>query len=298
LKLRKSGYPTMKLTISLNVLFVAFGLRFFPSSQSLSQRTLRSEMPAVTQGPLRETPRRHGDAELSVPPAAQKLIDSYPNFISGYANNYLVFKDGTKLRWDDGIKNKSRQELLDNPDLKDMFNQKYPTGKLINPPGQNFDPGRIRNLPFFEKIYGSTQKQVEKNLTEITWCPKLVGQKITVTKINGVDKQLMLISKELDEHPELKKYLTNIGGTFTWRNIAGTNRHSMHSYGMTIDINTKYSDYWQWACKCTNENVTIKYQNRIPQFIVDTFEKYGFIWGGKWYHFDTMHFEYRPELIN
>ena len=29
-----------------------------------------------------------------------------------------------------------------------------------------------------------------------------------------------------------------------------------------------------------------------------TFEKYGFIWGGKWYHFDTMHFEYRPELIN
>ncbi|WP_265937085.1 M15 family metallopeptidase [Aliarcobacter butzleri] len=27
------------------------------------------------------------------------------------------------------------------------------------------------------------------------------------------------------------------------------------------------------------------------------FEKYGFIWGGRWYHFDTMHFEYRPELL-
>ncbi|MEJ2663631.1 MAG: M15 family metallopeptidase, partial [Spirochaetia bacterium] len=27
------------------------------------------------------------------------------------------------------------------------------------------------------------------------------------------------------------------------------------------------------------------------------FEKYGFIWGGKWYHYDTMHFEYRPELL-
>jgi D-alanyl-D-alanine carboxypeptidase len=24
---------------------------------------------------------------------------------------------------------------------------------------------------------------------------------------------------------------------------------------------------------------------------------YGFIWGGKWYHYDTMHFEYRPELM-
>jgi D-alanyl-D-alanine carboxypeptidase len=27
------------------------------------------------------------------------------------------------------------------------------------------------------------------------------------------------------------------------------------------------------------------------------FEQHGFIWGGKWYHYDTMHFEYRPEII-
>ena len=31
--------------------------------------------------------------------------------------------------------------------------------------------------------------------------------------------------------------------------------------------------------------------------IVDVFERNGFIWGGKWYHYDTMHFEYRPELL-
>ena len=294
MKLRKSqSHPRFMRS---KILFIIFCIIYsVPSSQGLSQRTLRREMLIVKQGPLRETLLRRFEP---IPPAAQKLIESYPNFVTGFADNNLVFKDGTKLRWDDGIKNKSNQQLLDEPDLKDMFNQKYPVGKLATPPAQNFDPGRIRNMAFFEKIYGSTEKQVEKNLVEITWCPKLVGQKITVTKINGVDKQLMLISKELDEHPELKKYLTNIGGTFTWRNISGTNRHSMHSYGMTIDINTKYSDYWQWACKCTGETVKVQYQNRIPQLIVDTFEKHGFIWGGKWYHFDTMHFEYRPELIN
>jgi hypothetical protein len=31
--------------------------------------------------------------------------------------------------------------------------------------------------------------------------------------------------------------------------------------------------------------------------IVKIFEKYGFIWGGKWFVFDNMHFEYRPEIL-
>jgi hypothetical protein len=31
--------------------------------------------------------------------------------------------------------------------------------------------------------------------------------------------------------------------------------------------------------------------------IVRVFERHGFIWGGRWRHYDTMHFEYRPELI-
>jgi hypothetical protein len=233
----------------------------------------------------------------TIPPAAKKLIECYPNYVVGFEDNHVIFKDKSRIVWDDGIKNKSAQQLLEKPDLKDLFNQHYTKGKLDLPPPKDFDPGRVRNEDFFMKIYGSNENDVKKNLTEITWCPKQVGQKITVTKINGVDKKLTQISKELDEHPELKKYLTNIGGTFTWRNINGTTRHSMHSFGMTIDINTKYSDYWQWACKCTDESAAVEYKNRIPQIIVDIFEKYGFIWGGKWYHFDTMHFEYRPELF-
>jgi hypothetical protein len=35
----------------------------------------------------------------------------------------------------------------------------------------------------------------------------------------------------------------------------------------------------------------------MPREIVDAFERHGFIWGGRWYHYDTMHFEYRPELL-
>jgi len=30
---------------------------------------------------------------------------------------------------------------------------------------------------------------------------------------------------------------------------------------------------------------------------VEIFENNNFIWGGKWSHFDILHFEYRPEII-
>ena len=39
------------------------------------------------------------------------------------------------------------------------------------------------------------------------------------------------------------------------------------------------------------------YKNRMPLEIVEAFEHEGFIWGGQWAHYDTMHFEYRPELL-
>lgn len=35
----------------------------------------------------------------------------------------------------------------------------------------------------------------------------------------------------------------------------------------------------------------------MPMQIVDAFERHGFTWGGRWNHYDTMHFEYRQELV-
>lgn len=225
------------------------------------------------------------------PVEIKKLLTFYPQ-ISFFKDNKLFFKDGSSLIYDDG-KPKSEKQLLENPDIEDQFHYEYNNSK----PGIN-DAGRIRSEDFFKKIYGNTKNEVEKNLTEIVWCPKLVNQKIKITKINGIDKIVKKLSRELDENPELKPYITNIAGTFNWRKIAGTNRLSMHSYGMTIDVNTSLSNYWQWDCKCINENSKLKYKNRIPLKLIQIFEKHGFIWGGNWYHYDTMHFEYRPELLN
>ena len=84
-----------------------------------------------------------------------------------------------------------------------------------------------------------------------------------------------------------------IAGVYSCRPVKDTGRLSMHSYAAAIDLNVTRSDYWLWQKK----SGAIPYRNRMPQEIVDIFERHGFIWGGKWYHYDTMHFEYRPELL-
>lgn len=230
-----------------------------------------------------------------IPKGAKALIDNYPQ-IKTYENNKIIFKDGSSLIYDDG-KKKSFKELLENPDLEDQFTYAYSTDSSFKPLLKNFDPGRIRNEEFFKKIYGSSKESVKKNLKSIMWCPKIAGQTIRITNVIGIAEKVKQLSADIDKHPEFAKYIKNIGGTFNWRNIAGTKRISMHSFGMTIDINTSFSHYWQWDCDCTNEDAHVKYKNSIPLQLVQIFEKHGFIWGGKWYHYDTMHFEYRPELI-
>ena len=110
------------------------------------------------------------------PPNFMKLIRSYPDFIVGYDNNYILFKDSTKLLFDDH-KKKSTLELLTNPDINDQFYYPYPAGELLTPPVAYDDPGRITNEDLFKKIYGSTKEDVEKSLVEIVWCPKLFRRK-------------------------------------------------------------------------------------------------------------------------
>ena len=103
------------------------------------------------------------------------------------------------------------------------------------------------------------------------------------------------LPKQVLRYSELSEYMKS-SGTFYWRKVRGAKRQSAHSYGIAIDINTEYSDYWQWKYPKASETQEIAYANRIPLEIVAVFEKYGFVWGGRWYHYDTMHFEYRPEI--
>lgn len=226
----------------------------------------------------------------AIPLFVQCLMEAYPEHIIGYADNLVYWSDSTTMIYDDG-KEKTIVEMMDNADIEDMSHWVYPDEvTAFN------DAGRIRCEAFFKKMYGETQQQMSHNLTTITWCPSLVGQRLNISKVNNINRQLQQVSAALDSHPEWKAFLSG-PSTVNWRVVAGTNRLSPHSYGITIDMGVKQSNYWKWDNPKASETDSIGYRNRFPSEIADIFEQYGFIWGGRWYHYDNMHFEYRPEVL-
>ena len=225
------------------------------------------------------------------------LVQSYPDFLDRADGNELVWKDGTRMAFDDGKGAKEFEAMLDDPDLEDMFSTPYPQGRSGTPPGFNIDPGRVRVAAFFNKMYGDCAKgEVTGNLVDVVWLPSKGAEKLKASRVNGVAEQLQAVSDELDKLPEeFTKYLKPSAGTYNCRPIAGTKRVSAHGHGIAIDISTEYSDYWYWTKP--DADGRYPYKNRVPWEIVEIFEKHGFVWGGKWYHYDTMHFEFRPEIL-
>ncbi len=230
-------------------------------------------------------------------PAIDALIAAYPDYLASSEGNMLVWKDGTRMPISDGRSGKTFEQLLDRPDIEDQFAIPYPLGRALKKPGLNEDPGRIRYQPFFVKMYGDCRKgEVARRLKAVRWLPSRGGGVIRATTVNGVADRLAAISRELERLPAaMTRFMVPSSGTYNCRAIASTRRLSVHAFGAAIDLNARYADYWQWA---KPNGKTIPWRNRIPLAIVEIFERHGFIWGGKWYHYDTMHFEYRPELID
>jgi peptidoglycan LD-endopeptidase CwlK len=241
---------------------------------------------------------RNEDTASKTPPGIQCLRRGYPEAVTGVEREgttwYVVINRSTRLVWDDGVE-RSFEEKLQSPDLEDQLSIPYGVGPVSSPLKENDDPGRIRVASFFKAVYGADSAQVRSRLRPVVWLPGRGDGRVRFNHMNGAAKSLSKVSRELTESlsDNALRYVRRPGGTFNWRRIAGTDRLSAHAFGIAIDINVKFSNYWRWEMK----DGLFRYKNRIPHEIVDIFEKHGFIWGGKWYHFDTMHFEYRPELL-
>ncbi|MGI5997735.1 MAG: M15 family metallopeptidase [Lutispora sp.] len=205
---------------------------------------------------------------------------------------YLIMKSGARILYDDK-RAKSQEEIISNPDLQDMMEPIYPLGAIDRLMDMDFDPGRSRVYALLNEVYGGSSQQVKSNLDNV----KTYYGYLQFNKNNNASASLKSVMDELiplaQSRHDIRVCLIPYGGTFNHRYIAGTNRLSPHAFGIAIDLARDKRDYWQWASRDEGQKRLESY----PREIVEIFEKNNFIWGGKWGHFDILHFEYRPEII-
>jgi hypothetical protein len=161
-----------------------------------------------------------------------------------------------------------------------------------------------RHQGFLADLYrAGTRGQTEAGIVTV----KLMGFDVRVHEqvadpLKAVNRRLKLL---IATDPGVKRFVDGLKGLagYNWREIAGTQSRSYHSYGIAVDLAPKSfggrHTYWRWALPQTDEWYAIPYERRwmVPLQVVEAFEHHGFIWGGKWFYFDTMHFEYRPEIL-
>lgn len=232
-----------------------------------------------------------------VPRGLRCLRDAYPDAFCGVTPTALERCGGGSLPWDDGRDKPDHDAIMASPDLEEMMRQRYTPFVPVAAPAVDFEPGRVRATPFFEALYGATREAVRRDLVPVAWLLGCGGRTVPFNRRHGAAAALAAVARELEaELPrDLCELAARSSGTFVWRKIHGTSRRSMHSFAIAIDVGVERADYWDWGRPDAAGHY--RYKNRFPLEIAKIFERHGFVWGGRWYHFDTMHFEYRPELL-
>ncbi len=239
------------------------------------------------------------EAEIRYVRAAKQdllsLMLAYPQHIAGLQRGddglvYLVMQSGDEILYDD-MKQKSFDEQLACADLQDMMSLAYPLEMISALREGNDDPGRIRCYAFLHAVYGDTINDIEKNLTNtnlVSGC-----YPVAADAAPALEEAMRQLSAYIREDPSAYGYVFPVNGTYNYRFIAGTTQLSPHAFGIAIDLKSNPCDYWRWATREQGQSRLDDY----PAGVVKIMEDHGFIWGGKWAHFDFLHFEYRPELI-
>jgi hypothetical protein len=153
----------------------------------------------------------------------------------------------------------------------------------------------------FDALYNSHSENDSWNLQEkysFLGVKTLIHPDIKPILDRITEKILNAAKHDLSIKEWISNLRTGIPTGWSWRSIINTNHRSIHSYGIAIDLlpvdlNGRLT-YWQWGFTDIVDSNTYYIP---PETVISIFEDHGFIWGGKWDIIDTMHFEYRPEIL-
>jgi len=181
--------------------------------------------------------------------------------------------------------------------------ESYPPQYIENLRSRGSSEARLErrdvNRAFMGILYGGLErKEIESRLVRV----EFLGYKVTIHR--EIAEPLRKVDAEIRKWSGARDFISSIGSIdgYSWRQIAGTQRMSYHSWGLAVDIQPKRlggkAIYWMWEMERNKDWMLVPLESRWnpPRQVIEAFEKEGFIWGGKWPVYDNMHFEYRPEL--
>jgi len=274
------------------------------------------DAPRTEGGGERSSPRRE---ESTGERETRALARAYPDRIAEVARrdgDWAVRIDDTWYYWAHG--RMLPEELR--PDWEKYASYRLYTYSLRLPPVPTLDEEARRALQerlktaeqdpprrhegFLGDLYRAhTRGETEQRIRSVTFLGFEVSvHEDVVGPLAAVELTVATLMRSSEEVRDFVGGLKGFAG-YNWRPIAGTRSRSYHSFGIAMDLVPKsyrgLHVYWRWAMPQEEEWYSIPYERRwmVPQAVVRAFEEQGFIWGGKWFFFDTIHFEYRPEIL-
>jgi hypothetical protein len=161
-----------------------------------------------------------------------------------------------------------------------------------------------RSQHFYDTLWRAHNKDESYERVKTVWFldRKVLVHYMIMEELALVEEQ---IRREAKTDAQVRQWIAGLNtlASWNWRSIAQTQSRSFHAYGAAIDLlpasYRNSNTYWLWTAEKNPQWWTVPYSKRLhpPVKVVKAFEAYGFIWGGKWMFFDTMHFEYRPEIL-
>jgi hypothetical protein len=164
--------------------------------------------------------------------------------------------------------------------------------------------GSKERSPFWEVLWQAGSRRAAEQ--QQVWV-SFLGWKVRLHKgiagpIARVEKEILELEKTDKDITAWRKSLDSITA-WNWRNIARTSQRSFHAYGTAVDCLPRYErnkeTYWLWTKDkgLDYRSIPETQKQKPPDSVIQAFAREGFSWGGYWMQFDTMHFEYRPELF-
>jgi len=310
-----------KLILSIIVLFIAANFVYSMGSQENAPVVpVQESIPAADTVAQVNQPQTRSTANPQRAEQVMKaLATAYPRQIERVEfrnNDWAVLLRGTWYFYAGGRmlpQNLLASESLYSPQpfynyQEDLPPWRTPTAEeseRFRNMSQNRNQSTTRRSPhFFDDLWraGSHSEAYDRVKTL-----RFLGHSVTVhalilENLSLVEEHILVASRT---NPQVRTWVNNIANLegWSWRNIAETQSRSFHAYGLAIDIIPRSyggkEAYWMWASSRRSDWWNISYNDRHhpPDAVIKAFEKFGFVWGGKWLYFDTIHFEYRPEVL-